>query len=180
MDPQLKALFGSWIQAIGTVISAIGSTPLENISEDFSSNLNLYGNILQGTGNALVADTEEKGSLGKLGNEVQAIGNTTIVAGMLIDFSEETKQVLNIKGNLLQALGGGVALGDGLDTGKSPEEVYNIIGNLLQVIGNSMQAMAGIYELGDSDNDDNGELLDVYGSWIQAVGAVITALAQSK
>ncbi|MBP1082259.1 hypothetical protein JOC74_002752 [Bacillus capparidis] len=41
MDHLLKGLLGSWIQAIGTVLSAIGSTPLQGVDEEFLNNLNL-------------------------------------------------------------------------------------------------------------------------------------------
>jgi hypothetical protein len=66
--------------------------------------LNLWGNVLQGTGNALIADAQEGFSLEQLGNVVQAIGNTTVVAGILLNISEENKLKLDINGNLLQAI----------------------------------------------------------------------------
>lgn len=59
MDNQLKVIFGSWIQAIGTVISAIGSTPSDENNKEFQFNLNLWGNVLQATGNAVLADVQE-------------------------------------------------------------------------------------------------------------------------
>ncbi|MGG3574172.1 hypothetical protein ABES25_02130 [Bacillus gobiensis] len=176
MDHLLKGLLGSWIQAIGTVLSAIGSTPLQGVDEEFLNNLNLWGNVLQATGNALMADAQETISLEKIGNEIQAIGNTTVIAGMVIEFDEDTKQVLIIKGNFLQALGGGVSLSDELDGRKTLDEVFGIIGNILQIIGNSLQAWGGIYELKEED----GQSLEVNGSWIQAVGAVLSAIGQTK
>ena len=54
---------------------------------------------------------------------------------MIISFSEETKQLLTIKGNWLQALGGGIALGDDLGHTVSPYETLSIIKNILQMIG---------------------------------------------
>ncbi|NYE04064.1 hypothetical protein F4694_000808 [Bacillus niacini] len=54
---QLKELFGAWIQAIGTVTAAVGSTP--SLNDDTQESLNLWGNVLQGTGNALFADAQE-------------------------------------------------------------------------------------------------------------------------
>ncbi|WP_102272599.1 DUF6944 family repetitive protein [Cytobacillus massiliigabonensis] len=207
MNNQQKQLIGSWIQAGGTVIAAFGSTPSQILTEEDQFNLSLWGNVLQGVGNALVADGTETVSLSKLGNEVQAIGNTTVVGGMLIDFKEETKKILIIDGNWLQAVGGGMAAADAIDDEASLEKALNVIGNLLQVIGNSLQAIAGIYELKKSkenENDNNtqkstnqisyyqhnnsskedeeqneGEALDFSGSWIQAVGAVISAIAQT-
>ncbi|MDQ0216511.1 hypothetical protein J2S13_002971 [Oikeobacillus pervagus] len=177
MDKQLKELMGNWIQAIGTVISAIGSTPSTILSEDFRKDLGLVGNVLQGAGNALLADVEREITLEKIGNEIQAIGNSTVVAGMIIDFEEETQQKLIITGNWFQALGGLTSIGDELqDESGQP---LNIIANLLQSIGNSMQALGGIVELqyGEAAKEKS-QRYEINGSWIQAVGSVLSLLIQ--
>ncbi|MBY0147957.1 DUF6944 family repetitive protein [Neobacillus niacini] len=193
MENQLKALFGAWIQAIGTVTSAVGSTP--SLNEDIQDSLNLWGNALQGTGNALIADSEEGFSLENLGNEVQAIGNTTVIAGLLLNVSEEKKLKLDINGNLLQAVGGGIALPDDLVDEPSTIRTLNIAGNVLQIIGNSLQARGGIIELKSNPNNQvkyksyresnqsqeisYSDSFAINGSWIQAVGSVISAIAQT-
>jgi hypothetical protein len=194
MENQLKELFGAWIQAVGTVTAAVGSTP--SLNEDTQESLNLWGNVLQGTGNALIADAQEGFTLEKLGNEVQAIGNTTVVAGILLNISEENKLKLDISGNLLQAVGGGIALPEDLLDEPSTIRTLNIAGNVLQIVGNSMQALAGAEELksirenkdkfkgyrenNESKQDSSSEELAISGSWIQAVGSVISAIAQTK
>ena len=201
MDNQLKQLIGSWIQAIGTVTSAVGSTHALINREDHRRDLNLWGNVLQGTGNALVADGIGRFSLDKVGNQTQAVGNTTVVAGILMPFEEETKQRLNINGNWLQALGGGVSAADAVDDEASLVTALNIIGNILQVIGNSLQAIAGTnelkgtkeqgrnsmaneqsyqYPLSEKPTQNDSEELDMIGSWIQAVGSILTAIAQTR
>ncbi|PFG04805.1 hypothetical protein [Bacillus sp. es.034] len=176
MGNEQKATFGAWVAAIGTVIAAIGSTPIKRIPRETLRSFNLVGNELQATGNALEADAIEEFSLTKVGNEIQAIGNVTVIAGIVIDFNTIIKQELNIKGNLLQALGGASALADSFDEEHTLEELYSIYGNLLQVIGNSLQAISGILTL---NNKDSGNL-NVVGSWIQAIGAIISALVQTK
>jgi hypothetical protein len=183
MDNQFKEIFGSWIQAFGTVISAIGSTPSSVITSELQFDLNLWGNVLQATGNALVADALETISLEKIGEKVQAFGNTTVIAGMLIELNEIKNQLLIIKGNWLQALGGGIA--DEIESRVTPEQMLGIMGNLLQVFGNSLQAIGGIYELENNNekkdrNNKDGQLLEVLGSWIQAIGSVISAISQTK
>lgn len=176
MNNTQKALFGSWIQAIGTVLSAIGSTPSTNINNKQLEDLNLWGNVLQATGNAVLADTEEELTLNKVGNMVQSIGNSTVLTGLLIDFPKIQQEILDIQGNWLQAVGGGVSFVDALEQEPSTEELYNIYGNLLQAIGNSLQAISGILELKDVDSTN----LNVVGSWIQAIGSVISFLGQLK
>ncbi|MEC0345868.1 DUF6944 family repetitive protein [Peribacillus frigoritolerans] len=210
MDNQFKETFGSWTQAIGTVVSAVAGTPSNVLDEEFRKNLDLIGNELQATGNALLADAEETWSLDKFGNIIQAIGNSTVILGLVIDFDEVTKQELIIKGNLIQALGGGTALAGAYENPDEPEQAFNATGNLLQVIGNSMQAMGGIAELKNSilekdqdkgqeqaeqdkeqeqqkyqypyleDKSSDAELIQVMGGWVQAVGSVISLIGQLR
>jgi hypothetical protein len=177
MGNAFKATFGAWIQAVGTVLSAIGNTPNKSLSEDTLDNLDIVGNELQATGNALEADAiVDPASLTKIGNQIQTIGNLTVLAGLIMDFSEVTEQELTIKGNLLQALGGSAAVADSLDDERTLDELLSIYGNGLQVIGNTLQAISGILEL---NNEDSGDL-NTAGSWIQAVGSVLSALVQSQ
>jgi hypothetical protein len=176
MSNKEKAVFGAWIQAIGTVTAAVGSTPSKVLTDQQLENLNLWGNVLQGTGNAILADTEDTFTLNKIGNMIQAIGNSTVVTGIIIDFSERTQTLLEVQGNLLQATGGGTALADAFGEERSIEQLYSIYGNLLQVIGNSMQAIAGGMEL---RNEDPGNL-NVAGRWIQAIGSIISAIGETK
>lgn len=99
---------------------------------------------------------------------------------MVGDFPEETKDILIIDGNFIQALGGGVSAAD--ITENAPAEGINIVGNLLQTLGNSLQALSGIIDLKSDDQNNNGgsqesseeqldsQSLQVLGSWIQAIG----------
>jgi hypothetical protein len=177
MGNEFKATFGAWIQAVGTVLSAIGNTPSKSLSDDTLEQIDIMGNEMQAAGNALEADAiNNPFDLTKIGNQVQSIGNLTVLSGLIIDFNEVTKQELDIKGNLLQALGGSAAVADSLDEERTLDELLSIYGNALQVIGNSLQAISGIMEL---NNEDSGDL-NVIGSWIQAVGAVLAALVQSQ
>ena len=100
-----------------------------------------------------------------------------MVSGILIQFNEETKEELTIKGNLLQATGSGMSRPDLLDTNEiSMNTLYNIYGALLQSIGNALQGLSGIIRL----KGKQGQNINFVGSWIQAIGALIQALVQSK
>lgn len=176
MGDEKKALFGSWVQAAGTTISAIGSTPSHVFTKQQLESLNLWGNVLQATGNSLVADSEETVNLSKIGNQIQAAGNVTVVAAIVIDFSERTAQELTIKGNLLQALGGSAAFSQALSEEPSPSVLLDRYGNLLQVIGNSLQAISGIIEI----NGGRGQKINTIGSWIQAIGSILSAIGQEE
>ncbi|HFK1751405.1 TPA: hypothetical protein ACGXP3_001736 [Bacillus cereus] len=207
MENQLKEIFGALIAAIGTITSAIGSTPFYFISSNVRENLNIYGNTLQAVGNALEADGQGEISFEKIGNEIQSIGNVTVISGLVIDFTDETKVKLVISGNWAQALGGLTALADEFEDTSDKDESFNVVGNLLQAIGNSLQAIGGIYELKSIRRDrqyskenlvnDTGEILDnqansqpdkkkegqsidTIGSWIQAVGSVFSLIGQIR
>ncbi|MES5866827.1 hypothetical protein [Bacillus cereus group sp. RP32] len=207
MENQLKEIFGALIAAIGTITSAIGSTPFYFISSNVRKDLNVYGNVLQAVGNALEADGQGGISLEKIGNEIQSIGNVTVISGLVIEFQNETKIKLVIAGNWTQALGGLTALADEFEDSSDKDESLNIVGNLLQATGNSLQAIGGIYELKskrelrqfskeDRSNDvegnletqvnsepgenKKGQLVDIAGSWIQAVGSVISLIGQIR
>ncbi|OXB99429.1 MULTISPECIES: DUF6944 family repetitive protein [Bacillus] len=207
MENQLKEIFGALIAAIGTITSAIGSTPFYFISSNVRENLNIYGNTLQAVGNALEADGQGEISFEKIGNEIQSIGNVTVISGLVIDFTDETKVKLVISGNWAQALGGLTALADEFEDTSDKDESFNVVGNLLQAIGNSLQAIGGIYELksirtdrqdskenlvndtgenldnqanSEPDKKKEGQSIDIIGSWIQAVGSVFSLIGQIR
>lgn len=167
--------FGGWINAAGTIISALASTP--PIIEDSAAHneWNLIGNVLQATGNAVEADVIEHFSLTKLKNEIQAVGNVTVIIGILIIFNKDDGVKLVISGNWIQALGASLAFVDELQSEHNVQRVLKINGYMLQAIGNSLQAIGGIYGLRNKEHE--GKYLNMTGSWIQATGAIITAIA---
>ncbi|MGD6832675.1 DUF6944 family repetitive protein [Sutcliffiella halmapala] len=177
MNSEKKILVGSWIQAVGTVISAVSSTRFLVRVEEQSEGLDIVGNVLQATGNALEADGQEGFTFGKLGNEIQAAGNITVISGLLIDEETIIRDKLFISGNLLQALGAATALGDEWDGAEA--DTMTIIGNLLQVIGNSLQAIGGAEEIKTGESEST-EAVITTGSWVQAIGSVILALDVTK
>jgi hypothetical protein len=180
MDNQQKQWIGSVIQAIGTVASAIANTPNKFLSHQFLDDLDLIGNALQATGNALVADGQQPLTLSRIGNEIQAVGNSVVIAGMILPIEDTPKQILNIRGNLLQAFGAGIELGEELDEKPSANKAINVISNLLQAAGNALQALGGKYDLDYPDGDkEYSQSLILSGSWIQAVGAVLSTVSET-
>ncbi|MCA1055471.1 hypothetical protein LCM10_10785 [Rossellomorea aquimaris] len=176
MGNELKALLGSWITATGTVVSAISNTPTEAVQDGIRVDLDIIGNELQASGNALEADSVTEWNLEKTGLIIQSSGNLTIVAGLLFDMNKTNELIAVFKGNLLQALGGSAALSEALDGERTLNQLLDINGQLLQVIGNSLQAIAAILELNGEDNDS----LNLAGSWIQATGAVLAAISLTR
>src|SRR5699024_9211401 len=136
------------------------------------------GNVLQALGSGLSADGQGSFSLEKLGDELQAVGNSTVVAGMLMygKTATITEQKLSITGTWMQALGSFVGRGDEFFDSTTDGRIENIIGNLLQGIGNSLQAIGGIQDLHDGHSEQSQ--IGVVGSWIQSVGSVISLIGQ--
>lgn len=157
---------GGWIEAIGTIVAAIGNTPSTIFSKTMLKDFRLIGNVLQASGSALTADNEEL-FLDIVGDQLQAIGNVTVVAGLL-DKNQQSSQRLSTQGNLLQILGSGFSINTQLNL--SFIQTIDNIGNIIQAIGNTIQVFA-------NTNTAEGVTMNATGSWIQAIGTVITALA---
>ncbi|CAI9388283.1 hypothetical protein BACSP_02274 [Bacillus sp. T2.9-1] len=179
MSGHFKEIFGSTINTIGTIQAAIGSTPSFHLSKETHYQLRLVGNVLQGTGSALSADGQGTISLEMLGDEIQAIGNSTVVTGLILYKLSKipTEQKLIITGSWIQALGSFVGLTDEFFDHTADGRIENIIGGLLQGIGNSLQAVGGTEQLKGISSQQN---LGTIGSWIQATGAVLSLIGQIK
>ncbi|WP_235822172.1 DUF6944 family repetitive protein [Gottfriedia luciferensis] len=195
-----KAIFGSATIAVGTISAAIGSTPTNLIKKNIRDDLALWGNVLQAEGNALDADANLR-FLSKIGKEISATGNSTIVTGLLLKFSTETTDRLFIAGNLLQALGLAVVIGDIIVLPPFPGQSETITGNIIQIIGNSLQANGWAIDLKSNlekddksknkktgftyedyleNNNEQSESLIATGSWIQAIGSVVSLIGTIK
>ena len=158
---------GSWVDTIGTVVAAIGSTPIKGLTESLQEDLIYIGNVLQGLGSALIVDSPETLPNNKVGSAIESIGNLTVITG-LMQSNEKSVVRLTKQGSLLQALGGGVSFNyDG------QANSINNIGNGLRVLGNSLQALSLKESLLDTEA---GQILDTTGSWIQAIGSFINAV----
>jgi len=178
MNGHWKEITGSLLSTIGTIQAAIGSTPDFHLSKNQNYELRLVGNVLQASGSALSADGQGTVSLEKIGDEIQAVGNSTVITGLILygTSNTETEQRLIITGNWLQALGSFVGLADEFFDSTEMGRAENIIGNLLQGIGNSLQAVGGVQAL--NTNNLNQGKTGIAGSWIQAAGSVISLIGQ--
>ncbi|MYL46187.1 hypothetical protein GLV94_11035 [Virgibacillus halodenitrificans] len=153
------AVMGGWIQASGTVINAIEPAFSETNSKVFAK----AGNMLQAIGNAIISENSSI-IVNKIANEVQSTGNLVVVVGLY-----QKNITLEIQGNLIQAVGAGV----GFTHAVRENNLVEAIGDLLQTIGNSLQSISGIIE---KEEKVDASLLDYTGAWIQAGGAIISAI----
>jgi len=200
MGSESKSIFGTVLVAVGSISAAIGSTPSNFINNKFRNELNLWGKVLQAEGNAIQADV--KGNVIRtIGKEFTAIGNVTVISGLVFDIKKESSHKLFVTGNLIQALGVGINIGNEIDLSPFPGQSEIIIGDILQFIGSSLQAKGWSNEIKNSKenanvdehnkisykyedylekNNGQSETLVVTGSWIQAIGSVIEVIGTTK
>ena len=165
-----------WVGAIGRIVTAIGNTPPISLNNKVSSDINLVGYNLQLAGTAVLVDAERSFSLNKAGNMIQAGGLSAEVAGYILPFSDPNAQqtLFNI-GNEGQALGTSMSFIYSLERVTTLTNLYNAFGGLLQTIGINMLVIGGFLP----SNSLKRQLFNSIGSWIQAIGAIIQAIAQT-
>lgn len=171
-----KERFGAWMDALGNTLSAIASTERIDLAKELLTRLDVYGEVLQATGGALSADAIEEWNAERVGNGIQSIGNLTTLYGITMPISEDEELLYNVQGNMIQALGAAftiVALEVPLKTRADRIGFYGLI---LGIMGNSMEVLASIQELQEVE----GQPLNEIGSWTQALGALLSAIATKK
>ncbi|MDE1367520.1 DUF6944 family repetitive protein [Bacillus licheniformis] len=176
MDNKSKKILGTFISMIGTIQAAVGGTPQFPLDEEQRYQFEIIGNTLQAVGSSLSAEGQGSNFMGAVGEQIQAIGNSTVLVGLLIykRKNSDIEERVVISGNWLQALGSFV----GLDyTGNENISVLESnLGGILQGIGNSLQAIGGIETLRPNLIPFKG--VGNLGSWIQATGSVISFLVE--
>ena len=165
-DLNRTGIIGNWIVAIGTIVSAIGSTSSTIFTQQTRNDFYLIGNILETGGIALVSETEDS-LLYTVGDQLIAIGNLTVIAGILSD-NEQTSPLLEKQGNLIQVVGLGLVI---KTEGKLTllQTLYNT-GLIIQLIGTTIELLA-------TTRKTEEEGIRAVGAWIKAAGAIITALS---
>ncbi|SFD41655.1 hypothetical protein SAMN02799633_03721 [Bacillus sp. UNCCL81] len=162
-------VIGAWVNAIGTISSAISSTPMRGLKEenrkrweDISFHLDFGGNSFQAIGNLIEAFLGEPSVIEDAGEIIQASGNVTVLFSLLAAEAEEEKVEeekdadraikLNITGNAQQAFGGLIAALE--EVSSEDFDVSGFMGNFLQAIGNTLQVLGGLVELEIEDLKD--------------------------
>ncbi|PFH87812.1 hypothetical protein [Bacillus sp. AFS088145] len=166
---QVMEVIGAWVNAIGTLSSAISSTPMRGLKgenrkswEDLSFHLDFGGNTFQAIGNIIEAFLGEPSVIEDAGEIIQASGNVTVLFSLLAAEAEEEKEEgekdadraikLNMTGNAQQAFGGLIAALE--EVSSEDFDVSGFMGNFLQAIGNTLQVLAGLVELEIEDLKD--------------------------
>ena len=107
-EANIKAIVGNWIVAVGALVSAIGNTPSTILTRQTLDDFHLIGTILEAGGISIVSETEDT-LLYTVGDQLQAIGNLTVIVSILTE-NEQTAQLLEKQGNLIQVVGLGLVI----------------------------------------------------------------------
>lgn len=180
MDKIQIIKFGTWLDAVGTTLSAIGNTPFSFISTNRLKEIDLTGDILQATASSIMADAEENFNLFKIGNMIDASGNVIEIAGNNLPFTnKKSNQFLQAEGNGLQTFGTGLSFiycyENALESEFELSALYGIYGSLIQTIGLAMQTIAALLP----EDHEIGQRLNTVGCWVQAIGAILEAIGVS-
>lgn len=165
MNHLTKELLGYWFDTIGQTMSAVANTPSFINDIQLSSQLQLWGNVFQATGAALVTDSIEEFSYEKLGGQLESVGNLVSAISFLSPINDELKAELDKKGNVIETLGVIVSFPDELEEGFTLELFFDLYGHLLQVI-----------EVKDVDE----EFVNMISEWSQALASMLSLLSVLK
>jgi hypothetical protein len=190
VSDRLILITGVWTQVVGTVIAAIGETMIiqeERLNQEpVGFRLVSIGNGLEAVGNSFQAVGAEKlsdGSIGEtyriVGDWIQASGNVTNVLAAELEFSGEELAGLNLDifGDVVQSAGAGLeAYGATLST----RAYSNLLaaGNTIQSLGAALEAVGETFIL--KGMRGLGLQITTFGSYAQAAGATIAAIAITK
>ncbi|MGN1400163.1 MAG: DUF6944 family repetitive protein [Bacillus sp. (in: firmicutes)] len=167
----------TWWEAIGTIISALGTTP--TFSTQLQNDLGIWGNVIQATATGVQADVSLAFNLNSLSNIVDAVGLTEEAAASIYPFQNQNLQtIIILQGNEIQALSSNIAIVYALTQKMTVAQAYNLYGNIIQLIGLYVEIASNILTLRDG-NTNTINALNIAGNWIQAIGSVLVAIGQS-
>ncbi|SDZ41160.1 hypothetical protein SAMN05421736_11218 [Evansella caseinilytica] len=173
MGHQFFTVAGSWIDVIGLIAAAIGSTLL--IEEETESTLRLVtiGEGVQVVGDALQA-IGSTDPLQETGDWIEAGGAGTSSFGVALQMEEESKlegMRLETIGDVLQALGAAL-------NASAQEDERIATANKLESSGATLEAVGVIMRIHGSET--NGQTVNAFGAWVQAAGGVLLALLETQ
>jgi hypothetical protein len=173
-----KLVTGAWLEAIGTIISALAETrELVGITE-FNNRIVAVGEGLQAVGSMLIGTVETDDPLNFAGNWIDGAGAAGSSMASYLKYLEPENREANIRleilGDSFQSMGASIsALADHL----AGEEVL-ALGNAAQGLGAGLEAIGANYRL--KDRREEGQSLITIGAIIQAFGANLNAIVITR
>jgi hypothetical protein len=178
VEDEYKLLTGAWLDAIGTIISAIAEVRELAGFNDLNNKLVAIGEGLQAVGTLLIGTVATEDPLGFSGEWIDGAGAAASALGACLqDVDPENGEEgvrLETIGNAFQSMGAAIsALADHL----AGEEEY-ALGNAVQALGAGLEAVAGVYEL--NERGEEGQPIATIGAIIQAIGSNLNAIIATR
>ncbi|MFA1819254.1 hypothetical protein ACDX78_03440 [Virgibacillus oceani] len=171
MTDNYKAFIGSWLDALGTIISALAEVRALSGLNDINNQLISIGEALQALGSAIIGTVSSTESLGFAGNWINGAGAAaSSLAAYLQDIENgEENEQLEILGDTMQSLGSSISAVSDYQQGE--EEMA--IGNALQGLGAGLESIGGIMVL---RGEGAGQIISTIGAISQMIGSNYNAL----
>ncbi|MDR7249192.1 DUF6944 family repetitive protein [Bacillus pumilus] len=172
-DDKHKILTGAWIDAFGTIISAIAEIRSLAGMNEINNKLVAIGEGLQAVGSFVIATASEEYSYAFTGNLIDGAGaSTSSYAAYLQDVEGQNSDNLRLEilGDSFQSIGSSImATGDYI----IGEQLF-AVGNSIQALGAGLEAIGGVYEL--KDKEEKAQILSTLGAISQAIGSNFVAI----
>lgn len=173
-------VIGAWLIFAGTLINASGASVNLVGEEELSFKITGSGNVIEATGNALQAvgrSNTPENYVSVYGSWLQAAGNSANAAAkvLLINNQRRDGHYLDVIGSSVQTLGAAAeAIGSSLDEDRAYKDQLTA-GYLFIAGGAAIEGVSGIYFL--RKMLERGRAIGWFGSYLQAVGALLAAEA---
>ena len=170
---EYNILTGAWIDALGTIISAIAEIRSLAGMNEINNKLVAIGEGLQAVGSFVIAIAPEENSYAFSGNLIDGAGaSTSSLAAYLQDVEGENSDNLRLEilGDSFQSIGASIAATGDYIIG---EQLF-AVGNSIQALGAGLEAIGGVYEL--KNKEEGAQILSTLGAISQAIGSNFVAL----
>lgn len=178
MTDNERLLLGSWIDAIGTDISAIAE--IRNLAgiNTINNKLVAIGEGLQAVGSLLIGTVTTDDPLNFAGNWIDGIGAATSSYGAYLQFLDEEDGEDNVRieilGDSFQSIGSAISAYADHRIG---EREY-ALGNVLQSLGAGLEAIGALFELNGQERI--GQWIGTKGAIVQSMGSNYNAIVTTK
>ena len=180
MVDEYKIVAGNWLDAIGNIISAFAEIRTLAGINDINNQLVAVGEGLQAVGNALIGTVETGDLLDFAGNWIEGAGAAASSIGAQLQYIDpengEDNIRLGILGDAFQSIGS--AFGTLAEYKAEDAKKAFVIGNALQSLGAGLEAIGGVYEL--NEKEEQGQPITTIGAILQAAGANLNAITATK
>ncbi|MBU8908846.1 DUF6944 family repetitive protein [Desertibacillus haloalkaliphilus] len=170
---EYKLLSGAWLDAIGTIVSAIAEGRELAGIQNSNELLVTIGEGLQAVGSLLIGTVATDNVLDFTGNWIDGVGASASSLGAYLQaFDENGDDNIRLEalGDTFQSMGSSISAAADHFEG---EHDY-AIGNATQALGAGLEAIAGVFRL--NERGEEAQPISTIGAVLQAIGSNFNAI----